>query len=97
MNLKDSRSFRITLFAIVVCIVIAVINIIILPDQVAMQVSTFGQKQNWVPKPLGVLIPVVFGALGMGMVWKGKYPRNGMILACVAPALQIAVFLINWQ
>ena len=69
---------------------------LLLPAQVALQIGSGGAATNFAPKPLAVLLPLIFSITGAGMLLSQKaVTGKAMILGWAGAVLQIVTILIN--
>ena len=92
---KGNRTTWGCLAALAVTLALCAASWFLLPDQVALQIGLDGGLQNYVPKPVALLLPLGLGALGTGLSVGEARRRTGLILALLAPVLLIVTLIMN--
>ena len=78
------KSTFVCIAAVVLSLILAAVAWFLLPDSVGMQLGVSGQVQNFMPKPLALLLPVGLCAVG-----------TGLILALISPVLVVITIFMN--
>ena len=87
----------ISMILIAVSVVFSVILWFILPDVVAVQISTDGEVSNTMPKALAILIPLgvsVFGAV-MNLTDKAENKVKGYVSMGIAIFIMLFTLIFN--
>lgn len=78
----------------VIAVVLAVVGWMILPDQVAMQISMDGGLQNYMPKLMAMLLMLVLQAVMIGLYRSGGRAAH-LAAAVVVLVLPLFTFWMN--
>lgn len=78
----------------VIAVVLAVVGWMILPDQVAMQIGMDGGLQNYMPKPMAMLLMLVLQAVMIGLYRSGGRAAH-LAAAVVVLVLPLFTFWMN--
>lgn len=85
----------ITALIAVISVGLAAAAYLILPDTVAMQVSTGGTLQNMMPKSIAVLLPLLITAVGLVCAVRAEEKTRCFLIAAIGPVLQVVTMFMN--
>ena len=74
---------------------LAIAAFLILPDSVAMQLSTSGTLQNTMPKAIAVALPLLITAIGLVCAARAEEKAKCFLIAVIGPVLQIITMVMN--
>ncbi|MBC5737258.1 DUF1648 domain-containing protein [Lawsonibacter faecis] len=89
------KSTFLCIAAVVLTLILAAAAWFLLPDSVGMQLGVSGQVQNFMPKPLALLLPVGLCAVGTGLSFTEERRTAGLILALISPVLVVITIFMN--
>lgn len=75
-------------------IALVIVEIILLPSQVGMQISSSGELNNYFPKWLAILLPALIGG-GCGAVFAFKKINACAIISAIMIVVQIVTIIVN--
>ena len=90
-----SRKKLYTVLVIAASLIFAVVNIILLPDEVGMQLTSEGTLGNVMPKPVAIVIPLALSGVGLYIMNKSEKILRPLLFACVGAILQPLTLIIN--
>ena len=93
--MKLQKTTAVCLAAVAATVILAAVGWFLLPERVGMQLGLSGQLQNYMPKPLALLVPVGLSAVGAGLSAAETRRTAGLVLSLVAPALLAVMFVMN--
>lgn len=82
---------------IVISLILAVVEFIVLPDQVIMQIGANGQPSNMLPKLPAIIIPVVISVFG-AVRYSAAENRTGnknLLIVIVGYAVALLSLIVN--
>ncbi|MGN0968522.1 MAG: DUF1648 domain-containing protein [Oscillospiraceae bacterium] len=82
---------------IVISLILAVIEFIVLPDQVVVQIGANGQPSNMLPKPPAIIIPVVISVFGAVRYSTGENEagKKNLLIVIVGYAVALLSLIVN--
>ena len=77
--------------------ILGIISFIILPNKVGMQISVSGELQNYMPKIIAIIIPIVIYGIGFLPNRNGESSeiKRHIILSLLAVVIQIFTLVSN--
>ena len=93
--MKPHRASFICIAAVVLTLILAAVAWCLLPDSVGMQLGVSGQVQNFMPKPLALLLPAGLCVVGTGLSFTEERRTAGLILSLISPVLVVITIFMN--
>ena len=77
---------------IILTLTLTLVAFIHLPEQIIIQVGFDGKPTNIVPKPIGLLIPVLLSGYGL---FKSREDKKGYIISIIAIVMLFLTLIFN--